>query len=278
MTQNASVQPEQPYQGLLTQLGEEALGVDWRRWLIAWIGTALGIYAISIPLTASPQSIHMLVQRDYGWSPVIFVMLFLFGVGHYLRGLRPRYSLLTSLVGWFVYSIFTVHYLLRGEITLTLTCAHLGTFVVCGFAIVATAQYEEARVKGQRVKYPVHHLLMPAMAFVLAGYAIGVGSQPDSTVAGYIHMQLTGLRILGMLIGDLLIYGLGFWLILGAGYAFHNHINAKGLLVALGSQYVFCFAALGYFMATPDAPFTAIAAHITFAITSFIIVLIQTQE
>lgn len=255
--------------GLMTQLGTSARGTNWRRNLLAWIGCLQLIYAVSIILTSSGRGVSGLLQRDTGLPTGFLSVLFLFGAGHYLRGLRPRYSLLTSLIGQGLYAIAAIAYAVRGEIDITVASAHSGIFVMCVLAVIAISQ----RMQGVRRQYQVHSLLMPAMSFALLGYTVGLVLQPGSGTAGWI------LRQFGNNPYAIVPYGvLTFWFAVGSGFIFHNHIKSRGLYLALLSQYVYALASLGYLISTPNVPILGIVAHLAFSITSGIVILIQNQD
>lgn len=250
--------------GLMTDLADRAVLLNWRKVLLIWIGCVQGLYALSLMIPSTGRAIPDLIQRDFGVSPFLFVLLFLYGIGHYLRGLRPRYSLVTSLVGQGLYTLAAAYYAGQGQASITILASHGGTFVVCFLAIAAIAQ--DATYTCPTIRF--HHMLMPAMSLALALYAVGIGLQPDRQVAGWI----------GTNIGPLPLSILNGWLALGSGYIFYNHIKASGLYLALVSHYLYTAAAIAFFLTVPGVPVVAIGSHVMFAITSGIVILIQTQE
>lgn len=249
---------------LMTSLAESVSLVSARRLMLRWIGCVQALYALSLFLTSSGTTIPQLVERDFGIKPFAFTLLFLFAIGHYMRGLRPRYSLITSLAGQLAITIAAAYYVGRGEASITVLASHGGTFLVCYLAIASIAQ--EAAARRTRVRF--HNLMMPAMSMTLALYAIGMGLQPNAGVAGWIA------RTIGGSVRD----GLNVWLALGAGYIFHNHIAPRGLYLALVSHYLYTAAALAFLVLTPTVSLVAIASHVVFSITATMVILIATQE
>lgn len=246
---------------------DRAAGVDWRRILLGWIGCIQILYAAALLLPESQtRGLISRLQTDYNIPPLLIVGLFLFGFGHYLRGLRPRYSLLTSLVGQTLYAAFTLHYVLIGVFPLAVLASHGGTYLVCLMVVVAKAQNATGwpHLRGTRV----HNLLMPAMSITLMVYACGVALQPTAGVAGWIQSS----------VGLLPLVFLNGWLFIGAGYIFHNHITAKRLSIGLAGQTIYALASIGYFVTSDNVPIVATLSHAVFAITSNLVVMVQTQE
>lgn len=246
---------------LATRVARHASTRNWQEIMIAWIGCTLALYAIAV-VVALDRGIPALIERDTGVSARVWPLIFMFGFGHYLRGLRPRYALLTSLVGSALYTLATAHYVGRGVIGLSTLAAHGGIFLVSYLAIAALAQ---DRQPGPH-RFRFHHMLMPAISLVLLTYMAGLGT--PSGVAGWIITRL----------GPLPLYLLALWFAVGAGYVIHNHINASGLFVALVCQFLYMVAAMAYFVVTPGLPLVIIGSHVSLAVTTTLVIFLQTQE
>ena len=249
---------------LMTNLAESVSLVSARKLMLTWIGCVQGLYIVSLLIPSSGRSIASLVQRDFGIPYFAFVLLFLFAIGHYLRGLRPRYSLITSLIGQASITVMAAYYVGQGQVSITVLASHGGTFLVCYLAIASTAQ--EASYRRTRIRF--HNLLMPAMSITLALYAIGMGLQPNAGLAGWIAQTM----------GSLPRDALNVWLAVGAGYIFHNHIEPRGLYLALVSHYLYVLMAIIFLITTPGVAVVAVMSHFIFAVTSSMVILIATQE
>jgi hypothetical protein len=249
---------------LATRVAQRANRFEWRRIMIAWIGCVLGCYALMFVTPSSVPSIPDLVARDLGVPAIMWAWVFLFGFGHYLRGVKPRYQLMTSMIGPILYTVATAHYVRTGEASLAALAGHGGLFLVCYLILAALAQ--DVTTTGHRFRF--HRALPPALSAVLSVYLVSIGLQPSVGIAGWIATTL----------GAVPLHLLGLWFAVVSGYLLHNHIEAVGLFLALLSQHLYTIAGIVFFLTTPGVPLVAIGSHIMLAITTGLIIVLQTQE
>jgi hypothetical protein len=262
MTQDTTTNTTPPT--LATRVARRATRVNWRKIMIAWIGCVLGLYALMFVIPSPVPSIPDLVARDLGIPAIMWAWIFLVGFGHYLRGVKPRYQLMTSMIGPILYTVATAHYVHTGEASIAALAGHGGLFLVCYLVLAALAQ--DVTTTGHRFRF--HRALMPALGITLSLYLASIGLQPSVGVAGWIVTTL----------GEVPLQLLGIWFSVVIGYVLHNHIEAAGLFLALLSQHLYAIAGLVFCFTTPGVPLAAIGSHVMLAITTGLIIVLQTQE
>lgn len=258
---------------------DRALDINYRAVLRIWMTITQWVYILGIAwavwVPESGKGILAFIARDYHINPGMLTLPFWVSIGMSLRGAKARYRYLGVLFGQGVYAVFTLHYVLRGEVSILSAASHVMLMLIYIMSAIAMAQ--DAHHRAARDHYPATpdlrvrgvSFLMPLLgiAMILYGMGIAVGGS-GTTLGGSLNAEF----------GTHFKNGFAIIMCIAGGAIFFNHIPGHWLFIGILPQWVYSVFLLALLRGYPNVSLIGVLVNVAFSVTAGLIVLIQTQD
>lgn len=247
----------------MDRLAARAAKMNWQRAIIIWIGVIQAAYMLAL-LWLPERGLSGLIERDFHTSHEVFVVLFAFGAGVFLRSLTPRPTLLVGLSGQTIYSVAALYYTMQGRFNLVGLVGHAGLCLLSWLLILIAYQDSMQTVP----RFNARRYLTPAAGIILLTYALGIVSQPEQGMIGFLTatFAMPGAVLLALFFA------------VAAGCLFDNAAAPFVLFWAGVPQSLLTGVALIYWTSTPGIPVAGILSHLLLCVLMILVTIAQMQD